>query len=416
MNELKDKLDKLDKLLAFIETLNKEVDADQKHKFSFNTSMYIKCLIHELRTPISSISIGLNNIENKIIEDNINVPYYMDIINDLYKTTQHLENTLTKFCIIQDGKMTLNEFELFNICTVFTDIIKMLQPDIIKKDITIKYNMNTNIYEWVYGDKVNITHCIFNLINNAIKYSNASIKNKKITITVLQHDESLIINIADMNSSIPKNIKENLFQPFNSTSGSGLGLYICNQILELHNGTITHEYIENGNQFNVFIALTIDKTNTNKVNLEKYILEDNLDKYNIIIIDDSDINIKLMSKMFKNKKQINNILTACDGLDAINKIYNNLKDIDIVFIDNEMPNLNGIQTIKLLRGISFDKLIIGITGSKDYTEFSSCSDYVFTKPLDKTKIDIIFSFLNKNDITRHVNKKLKIVESELIWT
>ena len=63
-----------------------------------------------------------------------------------------------------------------------------------------------------------------------------------------------------------------------------------------------------------------------------------------------------------------------------------------------MPNLDGVQTVKLLRGINFDKIIIGITGSS-YTElsnFNNCGiDYIFSKPLDKHKIELIMSFLNK---------------------
>jgi len=61
--------------------------------------------------------------------------------------------------------------------------------------------------------------------------------------------------------------------------------------------------------------------------------------YNIIIIDDSNITVKLMCYLFKDSPKINNTMTASDGLDAINKIYNNINKIDIVFTDNEMPNL-----------------------------------------------------------------------------
>lgn len=83
-----------------------------------------------------------------------------------------------------------------------------------------------------------------------------------------------------------------------------------------------------------------------------------------------------------------------------------------------MPKLNGIQTIKLLRGINCNKIIIGITGSNNYnlSEFNNCGcDYIFSKPLDKIKINIIFSFINKNDLFRYPNKKMEIINSQLEW-
>ena len=136
------------------------------------------------------------------------------------------------------------------------------------------------------------------------------------------------------------------------------------------------------------------------------------------MVDDSELTIKLMYKNLKKHNKINNIITAKDGLDAIQKICNNMNEIDIVFIDNQMPNLNGIQTVQLLRGINFDKIIIGITGSSltELSDFNLCGiDYLFSKPLDKNKIDLIMSFLNKDNIVRQSDKKIQLNNFQLEW-
>ena len=393
----------------------------------FDNNMYIKCLIHEIRTPINNIILGINSIENNIKEYEKNNKI-INTIDCLYKSLNFIEDILTKFCVIKNGIMVLNIYEPFSINKLMNDIENLLQYNINEKNIQLKCNINENVRDMVYGDVVNIKHCIVNLIKNAIKYSNNNQNNDIIIINITNLNEdkkfqSIIISVLDNNNHIPKDIKDKLFQPFNSTSGSGLGLYICKKILKLHNGSIEHEYINNndGNQFNIFIDFEIQHDlnleENNIIECEKSIINENI-KYNIIIVDDSELTIKLMYKILKKNNKINNIITAKDGLDAIQKICNNMNEIDIVFIDNQMPNLNGIQTVQLLRGINFDKIIIGITGSSltELSDFNLCGiDYLFSKPLDKNKIDLLMSFLNKDNIVRQSDKKIQLNNFQLEW-
>jgi nitrogen-specific signal transduction histidine kinase/CheY-like chemotaxis protein len=393
----------------------------------FDNNMYIKCLIHEIRTPITNIMLGINYIENIIKEYEKNNKI-INTIDSLYKSLNFIEDILTKFCVIKNGIMVLNIYEPFSINKLMNDIENLLQYNINEKNIQLKCNINENVRDMVYGDVVNIKHCIVNLIKNAIKYSNNKQNNDIIIINITNLNEdkkyqSIIISVLDNNNHIPKDIKDKLFQPFNSTSGSGLGLYICKKILKLHNGSIEHEYINNndGNQFNIFIDFEIQSDlnleENNIIECEKSIINENI-KYNIIIVDDSELTIKLMYKILKKNNKINNIITAKDGLDAIQKICNNMNEIDIVFIDNQMPNLNGIQTVQLLRGINFDKIIIGITGSSltELSDFNLCGiDYLFSKPLDKNKIELIMSFLNKDNAVRQSGKKIQLNNFQLEW-
>jgi nitrogen-specific signal transduction histidine kinase/CheY-like chemotaxis protein len=393
----------------------------------FDNNMYIKCLIHEIRTPINNIILGINSIENNIKEYEKNNKL-LNTIDCLYKSLNFIEDILTKFCVIKNGIMVLNIYEPFSIKKLMNDIENLLQYNINEKNIQFKCNINENVRDMVYGDVVNIKHCIVNLIKNAIKYSNNNQNNDIIIINITNLNEdkkyqSIIISVLDNNNHIPKHIKDKLFQPFNSTSGSGLGLYICKKILKLHNGSIEHEYNNNihGNQFNIFIDFEIQHDlnleENNIIECENSIINENI-KYNIILVDDSELTIKLMYQILKKNNKINNIITAKDGLDAIQKICNNMNEIDIVFIDNQMPNLNGIQTVQLLRGINFDKIIIGITGSSftELSNFNLCGiDYLFSKPLDKNKIDLIMSFLNKDNIVRQSDKKIQLNNFKLEW-
>jgi CheY-like chemotaxis protein len=139
---------------------------------------------------------------------------------------------------------------------------------------------------------------------------------------------------------------------------------------------------------------------------------------NTIVIDDCIINNKLMFKLLKQYGKIDNILMANDGLDAINKIINNIEKIDIVFIDNQMPKINGTTVTKLLREINFNKIIIGITDcpEDELLEFNNSGiDYIFKKPFDKHSKEILFNFLDKNDLHKYPDKKLTLINLKLEW-
>lgn len=456
---INNKLDHIIKIFEKIEENSSKITKKESNEFDFDIKMYIKCLIHELRTPISNISLGLNILAKKIMEEqkqkmelNNNTIENIQTLNDLNKSIEYIEHTFTKFCVLQNGLITLNKFEPFSLKELLSRVEILLHYNINERNILFNYSIDNNVYDWVYGDSYNIKHTLVNLLKNAIKYSDSNI-NKKVTINVscTENNENdnkqyLIFYITDYNIPIPSHIKKNLFQAFNSTSGSGLGLYICRQIIELHKGIVYHEYLNNnegnneGNNFIIKLELEKCKDNFLHINnqeINEQIQQDNMSleekthtsfeisisnmnlvKYNIIIIDDSEINIKMMYKIFKENKKIKNIFTAVDGLDAINKIYNNMDNIDIVFIDNQMPNLNGAQTVKLLRGVNFNKLIIGITGSfnDELSNFKNSGvDFVISKPLEKNKIDMLFNFINKYGMSRIYDKTIKIVNFQMEW-
>ena len=110
---------------------------------------------------------------------------------------------------------------------------------------------------------------------------------------------------------------------------------------------------------------------------------------------------------------------AHDGLDAIIKMHNCLNKIHIVFIDNIMPNITGTLATKLLRGLGYNRLIIGVTGNgleKDVEEFyQSGADHIFIKPFSKGNMELIFDFVKKNSYERKEGMRIVKNDKELVW-
>lgn len=140
---------------------------------------------------------------------------------------------------------------------------------------------------------------------------------------------------------------------------------------------------------------------------------------NILIVDDSMICRNIMKKLLKNNDDIDLIFFADNGLDAIKQITLNKDEINFVLIDNEMPILNGAHTVRHLREIHYDKLIFGITSSSGnlIKDFENCGiDYLFSKPFNENKMNIMMEFTQKYGFNRMKNRKIVMNETgKLNW-
>ena len=380
--------------------------------------------IHELHTPISIISMGLNilNTNNNNIDNNI--------VKDLQKSIIYIENIFTKFALIQDDNITLNSFEPFSLNILLQDILSLFQYIIEDADILFELKINAEIHDWNYGDAHNIKHCIINLLNNAIKYRNLHIQTIiTIEITKLYDDtnnnnQTIFISINDNNDHILPHIKRHLFELFNSTNGSGLGLYICKNIIELHNGFISHQYIQPfGNQFTITLSLKLaeDPNLYPQLDLNKNIEK----KINTLLVDDNISTLKMLHLILRKMNKFKYIYIAKNGIESIkkieyfkNKLY--LKNrINIIFLDRYMIDIDGISVAKSLRKMSYTQLIIGITddGNKNehYKFLRSGVDYVFTKPLDEIKIQMVIDFITKYGSMHLENKIIQKIDGKLEW-
>lgn len=130
---------------------------------------------------------------------------------------------------------------------------------------------------------------------------------------------------------------------------------------------------------------------------------------NILIVDDSMICRNIMKKLFNNNDFVDLIFIANNGLEAIKQITLNKDEINFVLIDNEMPVLNGTHTVRHLRDIHYDKIIFGITSStgdliQDFE--NSGIDYLFSKPFDENKLNMLIDFISKYGFYRMKNKKI----------
>jgi len=238
VNSLKN-IKKQDELINELKKTNEELKYKDKVKNEF-----INVAAHEIKTPIQPIIAlsellhqeGINNIEKN--------KEFLNIILRNSKRLKQLTEDILDVASIESGSFFLNK-EKFNLMEMITDVLKEYKQTIQNKNnvkFFLEFNDNNELS--IEADKNRLTQVIHNLLDNAIKFTKEGsitvIVERKIDHTNDKYDE-IFISIKDTGAGIHPAILPKLFTRFATKSpiaGTGLGLFICKSIIEMHGGKI----------------------------------------------------------------------------------------------------------------------------------------------------------------------------------
>ncbi|MGN6560616.1 MAG: sensor histidine kinase, partial [Candidatus Nitrosocosmicus sp.] len=234
---------------------------------------FINIAAHELRTPLQPILGFTEQLRNKL-NDKEQLGF-LDVIDRNTKRLKKLSDDILNVSKIESNLLILNK-EYFKINELIQQLIIDYKKHLKTKNIEFEFSNNLDIYDElpIYADKDKIYQVISNLINNSIKFTSDE-REGKITITVKESpkDESdihanktyhnhhvVIITVKDNGVGIDKDILPTLFTKFTSKSfqGTGLGLYICKNIVEAHGGKIWAKNNEDGKGTTFYFSLPFD--------------------------------------------------------------------------------------------------------------------------------------------------------------
>lgn len=353
---------------------------------------FLANMSHELRTPLNSI-IGFSGILNKKQTDSSLLSFSQNI-NTSANTLLKLINDILDLSKIQDSEFKIDMYE-FN---AYEEIIKHSEQFdglLVQKDLTLNTKINKKLESIFLGDWLRISQIILNLISNAVKFT---AENGEITYEVEYIEKHLVITIKDNGIGMNKEVQDKVFKPFSQADGSttrkyggtGLGLSITQKLVELMQGTIELESeVDKGTTFRVKVPLQfVGEVSTD--NLNQIIVENKDDTLigHILIVEDNKTNQMLLQMILSDFGLTCDI--ANDGLEAI-KMY----DIDkhaLILMDENMPNMNGLEAMKVIREKYTDKCgpIIALTANAmtgDRNKFISLGmDGYVAKPIDEDEL------------------------------
>ncbi len=372
-----------------LEAAKKEADEANRLKSEFLANMS-----HEIRTPMNAI-IGFSNILQQKIDDTryksfidkivISGNSLLELINDILDLSKIEAGQLA----IQKTKMNL--FEIINeIPLIFTEISE-------RKNVPLSIKIDNNLPKTLLLDGLRLRQVLLNLVSNALKFTEKGHVNIEVVFTKnnfsSQNLIDLEINVKDTGIGIPESQKQKIFEAFRQIEGqsskkyggTGLGLAITKSLIELMNGHVSVE-----SQINVGSVFTIRIPNVEFFNneiLTKFEDSVSYTKFSaasILHVEDVQANRELISLFLEEFPELK-IIEATNGLEAL-KILENFRP-DIILMDIEMPELNGIETSKIIR--NNEKLrdipIIALTANATKEEIAKYSiffnDYI-TKPIN----------------------------------
>jgi two-component system phosphate regulon sensor histidine kinase PhoR len=217
-------------------------------------------MTHELKTPVSTIALALEVIKDKEINKSPEkTERYLNTITEENRRLGTQIEKVLQIAKLEKGDLSLN-FEPIDINEVLDQVVK--NQSVQMEQFGVKLNLDLQAEETnISADRVHLTNIIFNLMDNAIKYSK---EKPEITIATSNTEKGLLLKISDKGIGIPKDQLSKIFEKFyrvpkgdlHDVKGFGLGLSYVKNMVEMHNGTISvNSKIDEGTDFSVLLPL-----------------------------------------------------------------------------------------------------------------------------------------------------------------
>ncbi|MBE6741491.1 MAG: response regulator [Ruminococcaceae bacterium] len=397
-----------------------KLESEAKTRFLSNMS-------HEIRTPMNAI-IGLDNLA---LRDDDLKPKTREQLEKIGASANHLLaliNDILDMSRIESGRMVLKNEE-FSFREFIDQVSIIIHGQCMDKGLNYECHIEGHPNDYYFGDEMKLKQVLINILGNSVKFTDSP---GTVSLTVKQleqNDEKCILQfiMKDTGIGMDDDFIPKLFDAFsqedttttNKYGGSGLGMAISKNFIEMLNGTVEVESKKGvGSVFTVTVEL--GKSEQSYFSKHGFVLPKDL---RALIVDDDEIACEhAMLVLSSMDIQTDWVMSASAAVDMFNSAISNGVPYDIVITDYKMPKIDGLELTKQLRKISGDKtIIILLTGYNwDSIEDEAKNDgidIILTRPLfSEVLLHHISSLLEKKKdvIVSHEQEEKEALEQSIL--
>lgn len=394
---------------------------------------FLANMSHEIRTPMNAI-LGMDEMILREAVNNPRITRYASDIKSAGNMLLSIINDILDLSKIESGKAELVSSD-YEICSVINDIINIAGRRAADKEIEFRFDAAGDIPVRFHGDEIRTRQIMLNIINNAVKYTSEG--SVQVNMEVEKEDGkafspkagetvTLIVTVADTGIGIRDEDREKLFQPFDrleetknrNIEGTGLGLSIAGNYVELMGGRIEVESVYGeGSTFTIYMPMeVVDPTPiedfTDRIRQIRNDRSEDSPRViapnaSALVVDDNEMNLEVISGLMeRTRMRVDVALSGAEGLERMEH-----RRYDIVFLDQMMPGMDGVTTLKNMRmkfdmrGVSVIALTAdAVAGAREYYLGQGFDDYI-SKPVKTDHLEQV--------LKDHLPKALLMTEEDI---
>ncbi|WBA84819.1 response regulator [Endozoicomonas sp. GU-1] len=358
-------------------------------------SSFLANMSHEIRTPMNGVLGMLDLMKDTPLTKTQN-----DFLNTAYSSADSLLsiiNDILDFSKIEAGKMTIEAVDI-SVRDVVEDVCTLLAGTAREKGLELSCYTDVDLPATLKGDSVRLRQVLTNLIGNAIKFTiKGEVSVKVNLIKRSQTSAQIEFSVEDTGIGIAEHILPTLFNEFTQADGSttrkfggtGLGLTISRQLVELMGGNIRVISAEGlGSTFTFTLEMAISQNQCRQKSQTLHAL----DGIKALVVDDNHTNREILRHYLTAwGLDHNEASTAKDALLLLRKAHNNNQPYELVFLDMNMPDMDGLELSKVIEDDpdlqSIRRIMLSSTGfipqeQQQATGLSAC----LSKPFRQSRL------------------------------